>query len=109
MKVEEDTEEFPFHLSSVIFHLFTLFPHFVNIDVHFYSISKDLAGQATRQLVVPERSTLAEVLAILFLEVPPLAPIRNSCLYAVGLSYAPMNTVLSEGNEISIIPPMQGG
>jgi len=81
----------------------------LNIDIHFYSISKDLAGQATRQLVVPEHSTLEDALSILFRDVPPLASIRNSCLYAVGLSYAPKHALLADGDIISIIPPMQGG
>ena len=81
----------------------------VNIDIHFYSISKDLAAQTTRRLVVPEHSTLEDVLNILFLEVPSLASIRKSCLFAVGTSYAPMTISLSEGDQVSIIPPMQGG
>lgn len=81
----------------------------VNIDIHFYSISKDLAGQSTRRLVMPEHSTLEDVLNILFLEVPSLVSVRKSCLFAIGTSYASMNALLSEGDVISIIPPMQGG
>ena len=83
--------------------------HNVQINIHFYSISKELAGLATRPLVVPEGSRLEDALAVLFREVPALDPIRNSCLYAVGLSYAPLDQLLTEGDEISIIPPMQGG
>ena len=87
----------------------------VKIDVHFYSIAKELAEtaspsmRAAKQLVIPERSTLEEALEILFREMPMLARIRSSCLYAVGTNYAPMNTVLSDGDQVSMIPPMQGG
>ncbi len=81
----------------------------VNIDLHFYSISKDLAGQTTRSLAVPEHSRLEDVLDILFLEIPALASLRTSCLFAIGTSYASMDAPLSEGDVISMIPPMQGG
>ncbi|MDP4198821.1 MAG: MoaD/ThiS family protein [Bacteroidota bacterium] len=81
----------------------------MTIDVHFYSISRDIAGQPARQIAVPEGSTLADALDVLFREVPALADIRGACLYAVGTSYATMKRALAAGEVISIIPPMQGG
>ena len=79
------------------------------IEIHFYSISKELAGASARRITVPTDSTLTNALDVLFGELPALAPIRESCLYAIGTSYAPLTAPLAEGDVISIIPPMQGG
>ena len=79
------------------------------IRFHFYSISRELAGQSEMLMDLPNGSTLEAALDALSDRLEVLRSLRPSCLFAIGTSYAPMNARLSEGDVISIIPPMQGG
>ncbi len=81
----------------------------MTIEFHFYSISKSLAGQSTRQIVVPEGATVAQAVDRLVRATPALEAIRHSCLFAIGTDYARADAALAEGDVVSIIPPMQGG
>ena len=40
---------------------------------------------------------------------PKLAEMKNSTLKAVGLEYEDDDFVLSDGDEVSFFPPVQGG
>ena len=81
----------------------------MNVRFHFYSTSKEIAGVSELLLNVPDRSTLGEALETLFHRMAALRSLGSSCLFAIGTSYAPKDAKLIEGDEISIIPPMQGG
>ncbi|HET6401131.1 MAG TPA: MoaD/ThiS family protein [Candidatus Kapabacteria bacterium] len=79
------------------------------VRFHFYSISKELAGQCEVPLDVPSGSTLGAALDMLFDRMEPIRPLRSSSLFAIGTHYARMDALLSEGDIISMIPPTQGG
>ncbi|MBT6449681.1 MAG: MoaD/ThiS family protein, partial [Verrucomicrobiales bacterium] len=40
---------------------------------------------------------------------PKLAKMKNSTLKAVGVDYQTDDFVLSDGDEVSLFPPVQGG
>jgi molybdopterin converting factor small subunit len=81
----------------------------MNITVRFFSISKDLAGSGEIQLDVPESTTLNQAVETLLSQIPALKGLHRSTLYAVGVDYVPMETMLKSGDTISFIPPVQGG
>jgi molybdopterin converting factor small subunit len=83
--------------------------HNMIVRFHFYSISKEIAGIREMPLDVSNRATLGDALDALYATMPDLRSLSASCLFAVGTNYAPKETILSEGDEISMIPPMQGG
>ena len=81
----------------------------MNIAIRFYSISKDLAGRNEMSFAVEENTTLREALNIVLEELPALKQIQSSARYAIGVEFAMLDAHLSEGDTISIIPPVQGG
>jgi molybdopterin synthase catalytic subunit len=81
----------------------------MNITVRFFSVSKDLAGRAHLDIELPESATLQQAVAAVLLQIPVLEQLHRSTLYAVGVDYVPMETVLKSGDTISFIPPVQGG
>ena len=81
----------------------------MQISANFYSYFKDLAGCAQTSETVAEGSTLAELLKILFQRFPKLAAMERSMLVAVGVDYQPRDYVLKDGDEVSLLPPVQGG
>ncbi len=81
----------------------------MKIEVQFFSRLRDLAGTSRLDFVLPPASTLADLLARLYADHPPLAAWDASLLLAVGLEFARRDHVLHDGDEVSIMPPVQGG
>ena len=81
----------------------------MTVAVHFYSYFKDLTGCAQTAEEVTPGSTVADLQQKLFARFPKLAALQNSTLIAVGVNYQPKSYVLSEGDEVSLFPPVQGG
>ena len=81
----------------------------MRVSVHFYSYFKDLTGCAQISETVAEGVTLAEVLKKTFHRFPKLSAMERSMLVAVGVDYQPRDFVLSDGDEVSLFPPVQGG
>ncbi len=67
------------------------------------------AGRSSVGLDLPDGIRLESALDAFYEALPDLAPHRASARTAVGVEYAPPETVLREGDEISLIPPVQGG
>lgn len=81
----------------------------VQIQVHFFSHSRDLAGCAEAVEAMPPGSSVDELLERLFRRFPRLAELKKSLRVAVGLDYQGGEHLLKDGDEVSILPPMQGG
>jgi molybdopterin converting factor small subunit len=81
----------------------------MRVTVHFYSYFKDLTGCAETVEELAPGETIARLLEKLFARFPRLAAMQNSMLIAVGVDYQPRDYVLSESDEVSLFPPVQGG
>jgi molybdopterin converting factor small subunit len=58
---------------------------------------------------VPERTTAAELLEIVYIKTPALRDWDKSILVASGLDFVGRDYLVKPGDEISIMPPVQGG
>jgi len=67
------------------------------------------AGVSSVALELPPGATLASALERFYEAHPTLRAHGASALAAIGLEYAPLDQLLREGDEISLIPPVQGG
>jgi molybdopterin converting factor small subunit len=81
----------------------------MSVTVCFYSYFKDLTGCARLTETLPAGSTLGDLLGKLAVRFPKLAPMERSTLMAVGVEYQGRDYVLTEGEEVSFFPPVQGG
>jgi molybdopterin converting factor small subunit len=81
----------------------------MRLSVCFYSYFKDLAGCARVTEILPEGSTVADLLRTMANRFPRLAPMQECTLVAVGVDYQRRDCVLKEGDEVSLFPPVQGG
>jgi molybdopterin converting factor small subunit len=81
----------------------------LKIQVQFYSYFKDLAGCGQTEETLPEQATVGELLARIHTRFPKLAPAARSTLVAVGVEYATQDQPLSDGDQVSLFPPVQGG
>jgi molybdopterin converting factor small subunit len=67
------------------------------------------AGRSSVDLELPEGAKLGDALESLFSQIPVLRAHAPSCRTAVGVEYVSDDHALRDGDEISLIPPVQGG
>jgi molybdopterin converting factor small subunit len=81
----------------------------MNVHVQFFSRLRDLAGVSEMELEVPEASKVAELLEILYSRTPALRDWDQSILVAAGVDFVGRDYVVEGDDQISIMPPVQGG
>jgi molybdopterin converting factor small subunit len=81
----------------------------MKVRVQFFSRLRDLAGPSAMELEIPERATAADLLEILYAKTPPLGDWDNSILVAAGVEFVGRDYVVKPDDEISVMPPVQGG
>lgn len=80
----------------------------MHIKVLTFGIARDICGNATLQLEVPENATAGQVKQLLTEQYPSLGQLK-SFLLAVNEEYADPHTLIAPGDEIAVIPPVSGG
>jgi molybdopterin converting factor small subunit len=81
----------------------------MKIHVQFFSRLRDLAGRSEMDLDVPSKGTAADLLNLLYSETPALREWDKSILVASGVEFVERDYVLKPDDQISIMPPVQGG
>jgi molybdopterin converting factor small subunit len=81
----------------------------MKVQVQFYSHLRDLAGISETEIDVAENSNVASLLEKIYEERPLLRSSDKSILVGAGVEFVDRNYQLKEGEEISIMPPVQGG
>ena len=81
----------------------------MKVRVQFYAQLRDLVG--TRGMVVdlPDGATVCDLLELIYAQQPKLRPHDKSILIGAGVEFVDRNYKLFAGEEISIMPPVQGG
>jgi sulfur-carrier protein len=81
----------------------------MKVQVRFYAQLRDLIGNHELELEVPEGATVRELLEKIYARKPALRPHDTSILVGAGLEFVDRNYKLNSGEEIAIMPPVQGG
>ena len=81
----------------------------MNVRIRLFAVAKQLAGQDSIMLQLPEGSTLGQLRERLAAEVPQIAAVLPHILFAVGTEYAHDDDVISADTEVACIPPVSGG
>lgn len=81
----------------------------MKVTIRFFASMQDAAGVPVVTLDVPEGSTTADVLDQLYRLVPQLEKYRSGCRTALNQDYLTSVVVVSDGDELALIPPTSGG
>jgi len=81
----------------------------MKISVQFYAQLRDLAGASELQVDLPDKATVSDLLAKIYEQMPALRSRDRSILIGAGVEFVDRNYKLKAGDEISIMPPVQGG
>jgi len=81
----------------------------MKVRVQFYAQLRDLVGMRELELEILDGATIRDLLEQLYVERPALAGHDKSILIGAGLEFVDRNYKLNPGEEIAIMPPVQGG
>lgn len=82
----------------------------MKVTVLFFSIFREMTGTGERFLeIAAPGATVGDALAILFGEYAELRLWNEKMLLAVNCEYVDAKTPLQDGDEIALMPPVQGG
>ena len=77
--------------------------------VRLFAILREKAGTAELELELPERSTVADLLAMMESSYPNLSASAPHTMIAVNTEYVESTHLLRDGDEVALIPPVSGG
>jgi sulfur-carrier protein len=81
----------------------------MKVRVQFYAQLRDLVGMRELELEILDGATISDLLEQLYVERPALGGHDKSILIGAGLEFVDRNYKLNPGEEIAIMPPVQGG
>ena len=81
----------------------------MKVRVQFYSQLRDLAGAPELDVDLPGEATVANLLEKIYAKMPELRARDKSILIGAGVEFVDRNYKIKTGDEISIMPPVQGG
>jgi molybdopterin converting factor small subunit len=81
----------------------------MRIHVHVYAQLRDLIGVRELDVDLSEGATVRDLLDQVYAQQPALRPHDKSILIGAGVEFVDRNYRPKPGEEISIMPPVQGG
>ena len=81
----------------------------MKVQVQFFSRLRDLAGQSEIDMEVPAGTTAADLLGEIYTRTPALRDWDKSILVASGVEFVGRDYVVKPNDQISVMPPVQGG
>jgi molybdopterin synthase sulfur carrier subunit len=81
----------------------------MKVQVQFYAQLRELVGVHELEVDLPERATVRDLLGEIYAQQPALRPHDKSILIGAGVDFVDRNYKLKSGEEIAIMPPVQGG
>lgn len=81
----------------------------MRVNVLYFGALKDLFGLEHQMLEVPDGATVDVLLSLLRARTSKQSDLWRTLAVAVNRDYAGQSTVLREGDEIALLPPVSGG
>jgi len=84
----------------------------MQVKILAFGVLKDLLGTATVELELTQGATVADLLRILEQQTSNLSMqthVWQALAVAVNREYSSASTMLREGDEIALLPPVSGG
>ncbi len=81
----------------------------MQVTVLFFGMLKELAGAERRTLEIPLGTSVGELVGLCAAQASKQSEVWTSLAVAVNQEYASRATVLAEGDEVALLPPVSGG
>ena len=81
----------------------------MKIRAQFFAQLRDVTGVSETTIELSDGATVADLLGELYEQTPALGSWDKSILVGSGVEFVERQYVLREGEEIAVMPPVQGG
>jgi molybdopterin synthase catalytic subunit len=81
----------------------------MNVRVLYFAVARELASKSVETLSISEGSSVADLAKEVQRVHPPLKTLKNSAKFSVNLTVVDEGTVLKDGDEVAVLPPVAGG
>ena len=81
----------------------------MKVRVQFYAQLRDLTGMRELDIELAEGAKVRDLLENIYARQPALRPHDKSILIGAGVEFVDRSHKLKPGEEIAIMPPVQGG
>ena len=81
----------------------------IKIKVKLFAIYQEVFETSELDLMMSTKTTVGDVLQSLIEEKPYLAKWQDVTRFGVNLQFVESDTILQDGDEIVLIPPVSGG
>ena len=81
----------------------------MKVRAQFYAQLRELVGNHELELELPQGATVRELLQKIYAQKPGLRAHDKTILIGAGLEFVDRNYKLNPGEEVAIMPPVQGG
>ena len=81
----------------------------IKIKVKLFAIYQEAFNSPELILDIPQKSTVNNILNFLIEQKPQLEEWRKITRFGVNLKFVEADTILQDGDEVVLIPPVSGG
>ena len=81
----------------------------MQVTVLFFGVLKELVGAERRRLEVAPGASVGELVGVCAARASKQSEVWTSLAVAVNQEYVSRATVLAEGDEVALLPPVSGG
>jgi len=81
----------------------------IKITVKLFAAFQEAVSQSEISLTLPASSPVSTVYENLVKTYPKLEQWKPVTRYAINLNFVEQNTILQDGDEVALIPPVSGG
>lgn len=81
----------------------------MQIRVRFFAVHRERFGTDRLDLDLPVGAVVADLIDAISTRFPDFAGVAKTTRIAVNREYAPSTTILHDGDDVALIPPVAGG
>jgi sulfur-carrier protein len=81
----------------------------LKISLKLFAVYQETFARSQLDLEFPAQTSVREVLEWAIAQHPQLEPWRDVTRFGVNLQFADPDTILQDGDEVVLIPPVSGG
>lgn len=81
----------------------------ITVVVKLFAAYQDAYGAPELRLELPQGATVEQVCDRILRDRPQLAPLKSMTQFGVNLEFVSAETIVKNGDEIVLIPPVSGG
>ena len=81
----------------------------ITIQMRYFAFVREQLGKSKETIELVDGSTVEQALDFALAQSPRVSNARSAMMVMVNQVYQPSDHVLSDGDEVAIIPPVSGG